>query len=111
MYLWSIEIEAVLTAMSCFRLLCEEADIRCRADEVAVTSVLPNYNVYMDLASASMALTTGNLLCQKATIQQVTTTLATSKNVLFPGHNHLLTTGTDDMIIKVSDDQYKWYSR
>ena len=22
--------------------------------------------------------------------------LATSKNVLFPGHNHLLTTGTDD---------------
>ena len=22
--------------------------------------------------------------------------LATSKNVLFPGHNHMLTTGTDD---------------
>ena len=59
MYLWSIEIEAVLTAMSCFRLLCEEADIRCRADEVSVTSVLPNYNVYMELAAASMALTTG----------------------------------------------------
>ena len=35
--------------------------------------------------------------------------LATSKNALFPGHNHLLTTGTDDpsladarAIIKVS---------
>ena len=28
---------------------------------------------------------------QKATIHQVTTMLATSKNVLFPGHNHLLT--------------------
>ena len=28
------------------------------------------------------------------TIHQVTTMLATSKNVLFPGHNHLLTTGT-----------------
>ena len=31
-----------------------------------------------------------------ATIDQVTTMLATSKNVLFPGHNHLLTTGVDD---------------
>ena len=35
-------------------------------------------------------------LRKKATIRQVITMLATSKNVLFPGHNHLLTTGTDD---------------
>ena len=41
--------------------------------------------------------------------------LATSKNVLFPGHNHLLTTGTDDpsladawVIIKVSGHQHQW---
>ena len=34
---------------------------------------------------------------KKATIHQVTTMLATSKNVLFPGHNHLLTTSTDDL--------------
>ena len=41
--------------------------------------------------------------------------LATFKNVLFPGHNHLLTTGTDDpslagawAIIKVLDHQYRW---
>ena len=33
---------------------------------------------------------------QKATIHQVTTMLATSKYVLFLGHNYLLTTGTDD---------------
>ena len=33
---------------------------------------------------------------QKATIHQVTTMLATSENVLFPGHNRLLITGTDD---------------
>ena len=44
--------------------------------------------------------------------------LATSKNVLFPGHNHLLTTGTDGMaliiarvparvIIKVNCQQYR----
>ena len=41
--------------------------------------------------------------------------LATSKNVLFPGHNRLLTTGTDDpsfagaqAITKVSGHQYRW---
>ena len=31
-----------------------------------------------------------------STIHQVSTMLATSKNVLFPGCNHLLTIGTDD---------------
>ena len=41
--------------------------------------------------------------------------LVTSNDVLFPGHNHLLTTGTDDpslagawAIIKVSGYQYQW---
>ena len=34
---------------------------------------------------------------KKATIHQVTPILTTSKNVLFPGHNHLLTTGTHDL--------------
>ena len=46
--------------------------------------------------------------------------LATSKNVLFPGHNHLLTTGTDSpslliitltvarAIIKVLSHQHRW---
>ena len=41
--------------------------------------------------------------------------LATSKNVLFPGHNHVLTTGTDDpsltgawVIIKVLGHQHWW---
>ena len=58
-YLWSIDVAAVLTAMSCFHMLCEEADIRCGADEVAVTQILPNYNVYTELAAASMTLTTG----------------------------------------------------
>ena len=33
---------------------------------------------------------------QKNIIYQVTTMLATSNNVLFPGHNHLLSRGTDD---------------
>ena len=59
------------------------------------------------------------LLRKKATTHQVTNMLATSKNVLFPGHNHLLTTGTDDstliiarspvrVIIKVKGHQYQW---
>ena len=38
----------------------------------------------------------GNWLHKKATIHLVTTVQATSKNVLFPGHNHLLTTGADN---------------
>ena len=59
----------------------------------------------------------GGSLLKKATIHQVTTTLATSKNILFSGHNHLLTTGTDDstlclslarVIIKLKGHQYQW---
>ena len=51
-------------------------------------------------------------LRKKGTIHQVTTMLATYRNVLFPGHNHLLTTGSDDpvgarVIIKVSGHQYR----
>ena len=40
--------------------------------------------------------------CKKAAIHKVTTMLATSKNVLFPGHNHLLTTGTDDLTLIIT---------
>ncbi|CAN7985402.1 unnamed protein product [Ixodes hexagonus] len=53
MYLWSIDIDAVLVAMSCFSLLCEEADIRCGQDDLTVTYLLPNYHVYQELATAS----------------------------------------------------------
>ena len=55
-------------------------------------------------------------LCKKATIHQVTT----SKKVLLPGYNHLLTTGADDVhhliitltdaraMIKVKGNPYRW---
>ncbi|XP_024879797.1 neurofibromin isoform X3 [Temnothorax curvispinosus] len=56
MYLWSIDMEAVLVSMSCFALLCEEAEILCGSDEVAVTCLLPNYHVYLDVAQASTVL-------------------------------------------------------
>jgi len=45
-YLWSIDPEAVLVAMSCFSLLCEEADIRSPNDDFSYNSLLPNYFVY-----------------------------------------------------------------
>ncbi|XP_057670020.1 neurofibromin isoform X1 [Diorhabda carinulata] len=60
MYLWSIDIDAVLVAMSCFALLCQEAEIRCGSDEVTVTCLVPNYHVYQELAQASTVLTTAS---------------------------------------------------
>ena len=46
---------------------------------------------------------------QKATIHQVTTILATSKNVLLPPANHLLTTGADDPSLWLSPSlALKW---
>jgi neurofibromin 1 len=45
MYLWSIDPEAVLVSMSCFSLLCEEADIRCSTGEFSMCDLLPNYTV------------------------------------------------------------------
>ena len=46
-------------------------------------------------------------LHKKATIHQVTTMLATPKNYknfLFPDHNHLLTTDTDDLALWLLPD-------
>ncbi|XP_035742449.1 neurofibromin-like isoform X1 [Vespa mandarinia] len=60
MYLWSIDMEAVLVSMSCFALLCEEAEIRCGSDEVTVTCLLPNYHLYIELAQTSTILTTAS---------------------------------------------------
>ncbi|XP_037071704.1 neurofibromin-like [Pollicipes pollicipes] len=65
MYLWSIDIDAVLVAMSCFSLLCQEAEIRSVSDEVTVNQLLPNYSVYQELAAASQLLTTGRAALQK----------------------------------------------
>ena len=51
-------------------------------------NVLMQQNECIDKCMKLLASYTG----QKATIHHVTT-----ENVLFPGHNHLLTTGTDDL--------------
>lgn len=59
MFLWSPDTEAVLVAMSCFRHLCEEADIRSAADEVPVQTILPNYATFNEVASVSTMMGTG----------------------------------------------------
>ncbi|RXN07553.1 neurofibromin isoform X2 [Labeo rohita] len=64
-FLWSPDAEAVLVAMSCFRHLCEEADIRCSVDELPVHTVLPNYSTFIELASVSNMMATGRNTLQK----------------------------------------------
>ncbi|CAB1348059.1 unnamed protein product [Coregonus sp. 'balchen'] len=56
---------AVLVAMSCFRHLCEEADIRCSTDEVPVQTILPNYATFTEFASVSNMMATGRSTLQK----------------------------------------------
>ena len=46
---------------------------------------------------------------KKKTIHQLTTMLSTSKNVLFLGHNHLLTTGADDLTLWWSPEHQCWW--
>ncbi|XP_047661070.1 neurofibromin isoform X2 [Tachysurus fulvidraco] len=65
MCLWSPDMEAVLVAMSCFRHLCEEAEIRCAVDEVPVQTILPNYNTFMEFASISNMMAAGRSALQK----------------------------------------------
>ena len=63
----------------------------------------------------------GHIDCTKShyPLVHVDTMLGASENVLFPGHNHLLTTDTDDptliitlagdrAIVKVSGHPYRW---
>lgn len=53
LYLWSVDLEAVITSLSCFGLLCEEADIRCNAEDLSPAAILPNYQLYLELAQAA----------------------------------------------------------
>lgn len=60
MYLWSIDLDAVMASLSCFGLLCEEAEIRSGSDELTVQYILPNYQSFQELSQASSTLSTGN---------------------------------------------------
>ena len=47
-------------------------------------------------------------LRKNTTNHQVTTMLATSKNVLYPSHNHLLTTGAEDLTLyRLSSSEWR----
>ena len=54
---------------------------------------------FFGFGSDSMQLSSHTQRKKKPTIHQLTTMLATFKDVLFPGHNHLLTTGIDDLTL------------
>ena len=71
---------AKLTILEYKTMTCLYVKYLCIGDYVVL-------EFYHDLSGA---------LGKKATIHHLTTMLATSINVLFPGHNHLLTTGIDD---------------
>nr|XP_039272479.1 neurofibromin-like [Styela clava] len=59
-YLWSLDTEVVLVALSCFRYLHEEIEIKWRFDESALGRMLPEYHeLYVDLASAGTAIQNG----------------------------------------------------
>ena len=64
-YLWSVDVDAVKIAMSCFSLFCEEAEIRYGFDETAIKQLLPNRAVYLELAAASNTITSGRNALQK----------------------------------------------
>ena len=59
MYLWSVDMDAVIVALSCFGLLCEEAEIRSGCDDLTVASILPNFNSYQELSQTSSNIGTG----------------------------------------------------
>uniref|UniRef100_A0A915KNP1 Neurofibromin n=1 Tax=Romanomermis culicivorax TaxID=13658 RepID=A0A915KNP1_ROMCU len=61
LYLWSLDSDAVLTAMSMFRLLSEEIEIRCGVDDLPA-----DYYVFAELASATNLQSAGRAALQKS---------------------------------------------
>lgn len=62
LYLWSTDMEAILVAMSCFSLLCQEAEIRYANDDTTKELYTPNAPVYNELAQVAIEVTTGKLI-------------------------------------------------
>ena len=74
----------------------------CKSSKSSIYTVLVSNILASQIdLSIHFAMLTGaeweaQTLSKKATIHQVATMLATSKNVLFPSHNHMLATCADD---------------
>lgn len=82
MYLWSVDLDAVITSLSCFGLLCEEAEIRCGSDELTVGFILPNYHLYQELAQASSTIQTPNTESRFCYYEHTQGRIALQKNIM-----------------------------
>ncbi|KFD70579.1 hypothetical protein M514_02099 [Trichuris suis] len=60
-YLWSLDNDAAITALSLFRVMCEEAEIRCSSDELPA-----EYVHHAELANATNLPTVGRAVLQKS---------------------------------------------
>lgn len=58
MYLWSVDLDAVITSLSCFGLLCEEAELRNSPEDLTLPQGMPNYHIFQELAQASNTIST-----------------------------------------------------
>ncbi|CAH8516650.1 unnamed protein product [Schistosoma bovis] len=59
-YLWSLDLEAVLTSMSCFRLLCQEAELWSNAATLATITSVPD-NEFVQRSDCECYLVNPNL--------------------------------------------------
>ncbi|XP_053692656.1 neurofibromin isoform X2 [Sabethes cyaneus] len=82
MYLWSVDLDAVMVSLSCFGLLCEEAEIRSGSDELTVGFILPNYHLYQELSHASSTLTTQSVESRYNFYEHTHGRIALQKNIM-----------------------------
>ena len=71
----------------------ELSNKNCRSSDLKQKLTDGRRTISNTISSAEL---TSSAELKKPNILQVTTMLATSKSILFPGYNHLLTIGTDD---------------
>lgn len=65
-YLWCVDVPSVVISMSCFSLLCEEAELRCgQLDDLSINHFLPNYQIYQEIYTQSTIVLTGRAALQK----------------------------------------------
>ena len=73
----------------------------CQSRDQKVWGSIPcseyEYSVQVNVSFPAVSAYNNFHGSKKATIHQLTTMRSTSKIVLFPGANHLLTTGADDL--------------
>ncbi|KER30811.1 hypothetical protein T265_02851 [Opisthorchis viverrini] len=92
-YLWSLDLEAVLTSMSCFRLLCQEAELWSNAAAAAV---------FASLSDADRSALLGCDFCPSLSFPRSGFSDWDSKSGLVQS-NSGLTSGSADVEVKTND--------